>query len=644
MTRPLVIDNTVIVEPRACDLFTGKTKMRAHPITGQTVPWEFYRPGHTCAGTAANRNGLFYRSYNAAFYDLKRDQGLTYFGAIRPGCWINMIPANGLLLFPESSSGCTCSFPLRSTVVLKPGIAEKTEEWTVYITHGAMTPVKHLGINLGAPGDRKDSHGTLWLGYPRPDANYGVKFDLNESIADGMGYFSGDARSSEPDGLIPPWITRSGCLGLRKLELPLIDDAWGERSGRYTLKLGFAAPAGDRPGCRVFDIKIQDKVMLEDFDLLADPEIVNRTLVKSFNNISVTNKLTIELIPAEDHPNALESPLLNFIEAIREDEIDLSESPANIKRLSRNEADLLLTDAHVALEKNEPAEALEMYHRVLDAAPEVSQKISALDGMAAIGSPKSLPQIAPYCKDPSPVLWEYRGPEQELVNGVNRVNIAVANNLAGADPEKATSMLHRALNLASNLTIRHEAASSLEKLGCPIDAGIREQGFITRWHLVGPFPWNEKQHPLDDIYINEPEVDLSASYQLDNKTLVWQPFISEQPMINLIKQLSLDDHVAAYAYATIEMPREQDLYLKIGTNDGFKCWFNGEVIGRFDGGRGWEVDQDIFKVVGKSGINTILLKISQLGGGWGFSVRATDLDNQSIVTARDLRANLQARR
>ncbi|MCD6566949.1 MAG: PQQ-binding-like beta-propeller repeat protein, partial [Bacteroidales bacterium] len=185
MVRPLIINDEIIIEPRKCDLYTGEIKTRIHPVTGNKVPWEFYRPGHTCAITAANDNCLFYRSNNAAYYDLKEDRGINYYGAIRPGCMINLIPGNGLVLFPEASSGCTCSFPLRTSVVLKPENKVNVEDWSLYVSNAPMTPVKHLAINLGAPGDMKDNNGTIWFGYPRPQItkldNYrrtGVKLEL----------------------------------------------------------------------------------------------------------------------------------------------------------------------------------------------------------------------------------------------------------------------------------------------------------------------------------------------------------------------------------------------------------------------------------------------------------------------------------
>jgi len=59
-TRPVIVGDRIIVEPRACYLRTGKPVLREHPVTGRPVPWEFLRPGHTCGLTAASAGGRFY--------------------------------------------------------------------------------------------------------------------------------------------------------------------------------------------------------------------------------------------------------------------------------------------------------------------------------------------------------------------------------------------------------------------------------------------------------------------------------------------------------------------------------------------------------------------------------------------------------
>ena len=38
----------------------------------------------------------------------------------RPGCWINILPAGGLVLIPEASSGCTCYYSIQTSLALSP--------------------------------------------------------------------------------------------------------------------------------------------------------------------------------------------------------------------------------------------------------------------------------------------------------------------------------------------------------------------------------------------------------------------------------------------------------------------------------------------------------------------------------------------
>ena len=280
--RPVVIGDKIIIEPRACDLRTGKIQMRIDPITEKQVPWEFLRPGHTCAITSASPNTLFYRSSCVAMYDLDRDAGVALFGGIRPGCWINMIPANGLVLIPEASVGCTCSYPLRGSFALvnKP---QRVQPWTVFINHTEIKqreqavpspydkPVKHLAVNFGAPADMKDANGTLWLAYPNPKtvysqnhfANYGIKFNLHEVVLKDMGYFCHDFKGVRIEGTKTPWLFTSGCIGLVRCEIPVQDKEASPEPGLYTVRLGFRADGTDKPGRRVCDIKLQGRTVIQ---------------------------------------------------------------------------------------------------------------------------------------------------------------------------------------------------------------------------------------------------------------------------------------------------------------------------------------------------------------------------------------------
>jgi outer membrane protein assembly factor BamB len=321
LRRPLIVGDKIIIEPWACQLRTGKIIIRSHPITHKQVPWEFLRPGHSCGVTTGSASSIFYRSYCGAFYDLETDSGLKLFGGIRPGCWVNIIPANGLLLAPESSSGCTCSFPIKCSVALKHKPQKKFGQWSVFIDNSAVTPARRLAVNFGAPGDMRDEQGKLWFGYPRPKTrygNYGVKFSFETNIVEGMGYFCRDYQGVNIAGSPRPWLFTSGCLGLLKCQIPLIDQTSAESNHTYTVRLGFIAPSNDKVGQRVFGIKIQDKVVIDNFDVLEAAGRTDKAVIKEFTGIQVNDMLNIEFISPNANPTGTQAPVVNCLEVISE--------------------------------------------------------------------------------------------------------------------------------------------------------------------------------------------------------------------------------------------------------------------------------------------------------------------------------------
>ena len=101
----MIAAGRLIVEPYVFDLAKGEEL------------FTFKRSGGSGCGTiSASSNKLYYRAKHPAEFDLERKEQEWVSTATRPGCWINMIPANGLLLVPEGSSGCICGFPVQASM------------------------------------------------------------------------------------------------------------------------------------------------------------------------------------------------------------------------------------------------------------------------------------------------------------------------------------------------------------------------------------------------------------------------------------------------------------------------------------------------------------------------------------------------
>jgi len=105
-----------------------------HPcIVGNTLYGRYYKIDLTdgtitafglargnCGTQAACETHLLGRNGNPYLYQLPAGTPIRMTSETRPGCWINMIPAAGLVIVPESSAGCTCDYPLQATTVFAP--------------------------------------------------------------------------------------------------------------------------------------------------------------------------------------------------------------------------------------------------------------------------------------------------------------------------------------------------------------------------------------------------------------------------------------------------------------------------------------------------------------------------------------------
>jgi len=156
-----------------------------------------------------------------------------------------------------------------------------------------------MAINFGAPGDMRAKNGTVWFGYPRPATtvgqgafrNYGIKFNLAEAGLTEVA--QRDWRNVKLEGTESPWIYTSALKGVSKLSVPLLDKG---HKGKYTVRMGFTPLPEDKPGSRIFDIKLQGKVVSPKFDVLNISGGPKKVTIQEFEGVDVEENLTIELV------------------------------------------------------------------------------------------------------------------------------------------------------------------------------------------------------------------------------------------------------------------------------------------------------------------------------------------------------------
>ena len=369
-TGPLILrHDTILTTPTGyktnsgCyNLLDGKPRFVTNPLTGESEPWRIYRT-YGCGSPIACENLMTFRSGAAGFYDLEHLGGSGNFGGFKSSCSANLIAADGVLNAPEYTRTCSCPYQNQTSLafVHVPDLESEVEIWThTQFGAGATNGVrmKRLGINFGAPGDRLSETGTLWLDFPNvggtsPNLAVAVKgsqtnyFRHHASLLQGAGpswVMASGVRNAETI-LIAPETRKAGpppAAPKRKSEdddddyddhLNGTNDVAGAKSGStktnktekayksvlsaaaYTVRLYFAEPDDLKPGERVFNVALETKPVLKNFDIVAEAGGVRRGVVKEFCNVVVKGALEITLTRAKGKQHG---PVLCGVEMLLE--------------------------------------------------------------------------------------------------------------------------------------------------------------------------------------------------------------------------------------------------------------------------------------------------------------------------------------
>ncbi len=200
-SRPMINDYTVYAQGGAWDLLSGEER-----------PFHFSR-SYGCGILAGSRYMMVYRSATLGYFDLLKNERTENYGGIRPGCWLNALPAGGLVLVPDASAGCVCSYLNQAWIALEP----------VAVASPRIAPVG------GAFADPVEVH----LSHDRADAVIRYTMDGSSPTVDSHAYERPltveesvrlRARAFTPDGQV----SRASDSDFRidRHQLPLADEFW----------------------------------------------------------------------------------------------------------------------------------------------------------------------------------------------------------------------------------------------------------------------------------------------------------------------------------------------------------------------------------------------------------------------------------
>ncbi|UCE20024.1 MAG: tetratricopeptide repeat protein [Gemmatimonadota bacterium] len=151
----------------------------------------------------------------------------------------------------------------------------------------------------------------------------------------------------------------------------------------------------------------------------------------------------------------------------------------------------------------------------------------------------------------------------------------------------------------------------------------------TDWWVIGPF---ENKGGFHRKFPPEKEIQLDRAYKGKGGKVRWRQAGDNlfDGYVNLKELLNPDKWTVAYGLLTFHSPTLRQAQLRVGTNEATKIWLNGEEVWLNNRRRGAYIDNDIIPVALLEGTNTVLIKVCQKTGEWGFYFRITDPEGRAF--------------
>lgn len=166
---------------------------------------------------------------------------------------------------------------------------------------------------------------------------------------------------------------------------------------------------------------------------------------------------------------------------------------------------------------------------------------------------------------------------------------------------------------------------------------VDTEGFIRHWLSAAPFTGESSPDSCLPTTVERTGDDAMAAPEIGDVAdgLPWEVFISNGGHIELTRDYGdVDPPREAYLATYVHSDSERALTLGLGPDDGARVWLNGTEVLSVRDCQGVSPDRFTAEVTLQAGVNRLLVKVYDQGGGWGTYVRF--LDGELPVTDLEL--------
>ena len=295
------ITGGVLYTPLAYDLSTGRP---VPPLAGGESQ---YSAGlMLLCGTLSGCPTLsMSRQSSLAFRDLAGQSGVYQYPIVRSSCWINMIPAGGVVVVPEGGSSCMCAYNYKTSLALM----SDERHFHFGIGGSGLPGPAGIRLNFGAPGDRPDAAGQMWRAYPRPVAYgrclgsqpYGPKAaraNLGLEVPENAPPCIPFGRNPDwagIEGTDMPWLHSFGLIGRVRLTVQVPAGVQAAPAAKVKLYFSEFTPP---PTPRVFDVRLNARRVVDGLNVARRAGGARRALVLEFP-LDKAKVALLELVPRQ---------------------------------------------------------------------------------------------------------------------------------------------------------------------------------------------------------------------------------------------------------------------------------------------------------------------------------------------------------
>jgi hypothetical protein len=250
--------------------------------------------------------------------------------------------------------------------------------------------------------------------------------------------------------------------------------------------------------------------------------------------------------------------------------------------------------------------------------PDESKQV--LGGFGELALPGALERTRVYLKDAN------------LADEAATATVAIARRLAATQRQAALDAIAEVQSAAVGEGRKMAATEALEFIE-------KHAGYLAAWEYAGPYSQDGKK--TADLYEiafpPEPGAAALPAGAAGPAAPEWKPLTCHSTGDPWIFDLTTIDKGASrclYVRATFTSETEQPARLLLGSDDGIAAWLNGQSIHTNKASRSVKLDDDKVDVTLKAGANSLLLKVVQSDGGWGFCCGIRGRDDRPLSNVK----------